>query len=326
MTQLATTQVSPIATTSTEIMMNPVQMRAMLEFANMMAGAVVTVPKHLQGKPADCLAISMQSARWKMDPFAVAQKTHLVNGTLGYEAQLVNAVIQSSGAIRGAFKYEYRGDGNALECRVGAILAGENEITWGEWLKLADVTTKNSPLWKTNPKQQMGYLQVKNWGRLYCPGAILGVYTVDELLDSTPPAETKDMGSAQEVSTPRSEPTAYPDDQFKKNLPAWKKLIEDGKKTPDQIIATVQSKATLSEDQKSQIRACAPATVIDNETGEVQQQAVAQPHPLAAAMDKAENEDVLAELADQIRAIDNEEVAQSLRKTYEANLYRLTKG
>jgi type II secretory pathway pseudopilin PulG len=46
------------------------------------------------------------------------------------------------------------------------------------------VTTKNSPLWKTNVKQQMGYLQVKNWARLYCPAAILGVYTADELMDN----------------------------------------------------------------------------------------------------------------------------------------------
>jgi hypothetical protein len=40
----------------------------------------------------------------------VAQKTHLVNGVLGYEAQLVNAVISSSNAIVGRFHYEYEGD------------------------------------------------------------------------------------------------------------------------------------------------------------------------------------------------------------------------
>jgi hypothetical protein len=37
----------------------------------------------------------MQAAQWGMNPFAVAQKTHVVNGTLGYEAQLVNAVVSS---------------------------------------------------------------------------------------------------------------------------------------------------------------------------------------------------------------------------------------
>nr|WP_308736935.1 recombinase RecT [Salmonella enterica] len=58
-----------------------------------MADSQVTVPAHLAGKPADCMAIVMQAMQWGMNPYAVAQKTHLVNGVLGYEAQLVNAVI-----------------------------------------------------------------------------------------------------------------------------------------------------------------------------------------------------------------------------------------
>lgn len=146
-----------------------------------LASAKMSVPKHLQGQPADCMAVVMQAYQWGMNPFAVAQKTHFVNGAIGYEAQLVNAVIQASGAIVGRFHYEYKGEGQALACRVGAIPKNETEVVWGEWLRLADVKIQNSPLWKTNPKQQLGYLQVKNWSRLYAPGAILGVYTPDEL-------------------------------------------------------------------------------------------------------------------------------------------------
>lgn len=163
------------------VMLNPVHMQALVAFADLMAKSAVTVPQHLQGKPADCLAIAMQAAQWGMNPFAVAQKTHIVSGRLGYEAQLVNAVITASRAIEGVFSYEFRGTGADLECRVGAIPRGGSEIVWGEWLRNGDVKTRNSPLWQVNPKQQLGYLQVKNWARLYCPGAILGVYTDDEL-------------------------------------------------------------------------------------------------------------------------------------------------
>ena len=155
-------------------------------FAKMMAAGKATLPVHLQGNEADCLAIVIQAAQWGMNPFAVAQKTHLVSGTLGYEAQLVNAVLQSTNSIDGRFHYEYRGEGNALECRVGATPHGESEIEWNEWLNIKNITVKNSPLWKTNPKQQIGYLQVKNWARLYCPGAIMGVYTPDELATIQP--------------------------------------------------------------------------------------------------------------------------------------------
>lgn len=152
-------------------------------FAEMMANGVSTIPKHLHKNKSDCAAVVMQAMQWKMNPYAVAQKTHLVNGSLGYEAQLVNAVIQNSGLVASRFHYEYKGAAGSIECRVGAVLSGEQDITWNSWLSEKSVTTKNSPLWKTNVPQQMGYLQVKNWARLHCPGAILGVYTNDELYD-----------------------------------------------------------------------------------------------------------------------------------------------
>ena len=174
------------STSTANMLMNPEIISQLQNFATLMASGKCTVPKHLQNSEGDCMAIAMQSAQWGMNPFAVAQKTHLVNGTLGYEAQLVNAVITSSNEIEGRFHYEYQGDWikqNSPDAavRVGAVLKGENEITWGEWLFVAKVTTKNSPLWKTAPKQQAAYLAVKYWARLYAPQVILGVYTNDEL-------------------------------------------------------------------------------------------------------------------------------------------------
>jgi hypothetical protein len=186
---------------STALVLNVESMGKMMRLAEMMASGNSTVPKHLQENPADCMAVVMQSMQWGLNPFAVAQKTHIVNGTLGYEAQLVNAVVQSSGSITGRFHYEFKGAKGSMECRVGAVIRGEEGITWGEWVNEAHVTTKNSPLWKVNPKQQLGYLQVKNWARLYCPGAILGVYSPDEF-DAAPP---RNMGRAEVVAPPEAD-------------------------------------------------------------------------------------------------------------------------
>lgn len=163
-------------------------MQEVLKAAELMSNAKHVVPDFYLGNPGACMAIIMQAQRWGMDPFLVASKTHIVQGRMGYEAQLINAVVQASGAC-GRFHYEYRGEKGALECRVGAVIAGEKDITWGEWLGINDVKTQNSPLWKTNPRQQLGYLQVKNWARAYCPGAALGLYTPDEIreeVDITP--------------------------------------------------------------------------------------------------------------------------------------------
>lgn len=185
------------AFTTLSVMTNPALMQQAMAFADVMSKGVATVPKHLRGKPSDCLAVVMQAMRWNMDPFAVAQKTMLVNDVLGYEAQLVIAAVQNSGAITGTFKYEWDGTGQDMKCRAGAVLRGDSAITWGPWLRNGDVTTRNSPLWKTNPAQQLGYRQAANWARLFAPGAILGVYTPDEIDPSI--GVPVNMGAAQVV-------------------------------------------------------------------------------------------------------------------------------
>lgn len=161
--------------------------------AEMMAKGACTVPKHLQGNVGDCFAIIGQSLRWGMDPYAVAQKTHLVNGTLGYEAQLVIAVINNRAPIVDRIKFEYFGDWSKVKgkddkstdigviCR--ATFKGDDEPTELS-LTMAQVgTVRNSPLWTADPRQQLAYLAAKRFSRLHCPDVILGVYTPDELAD-----------------------------------------------------------------------------------------------------------------------------------------------
>lgn len=203
---LATTKPAAANIATNQMVMDAATMDSVMRIAEMMASGRSTVPQHLQKSPADCMAVVMQAMQWGMNPFAVAQKTHLVNGHLGYEAQLVNAVVQASGSIDGRFHYEYKGTPGSIECRVGAVLRGEGEITWGEWLNENKVTTKNSPLWKVNPRQQLAYLQTKNWARLYCPGAILGVYSPDELESYA--TQPRDMGEAQVVAPQATQPAA----------------------------------------------------------------------------------------------------------------------
>lgn len=205
------TQVADLGdNTATGLVLSPEKMQLMNSLAQVMAGGVSTVPKHLQQNPSDCMAIVMQSMSWGMNPYAVAQKTHLVNGSLGYEAQLVNAVITASQAIRGRFHYEERGKGQDLEVRCGATIAGEDELTWGQWIKMKDQTVKNSPLWKTDPFQQMCYLATKKWARLYCPQTILGVYTKDELEDTRPPEREINPAVSTESETLKEQAKKQP--------------------------------------------------------------------------------------------------------------------
>ncbi|EPC3803824.1 RecT family recombinase [Enterobacter ludwigii] len=177
---------------------SPEGMNQLVRFAELMSQSKATVPQHLAGKPADCLAVTMQAAQWGMNPFAVAQKTHVVNGTLGYEAQLVNAVVSSSNLLATRLNYRWDGDWSkvngktdkspSLTVTVWATLKGESaprELT----ISMAQAGVRNSPLWEQDPRQQLAYLCVKRWARLHSPDVLLGVYTPDELQETAPRVE-----------------------------------------------------------------------------------------------------------------------------------------
>ncbi|AKL08545.1 MULTISPECIES: RecT family recombinase [Klebsiella] len=178
--------------------------------SEVMANSGNFVPEHYRGKPDACMAVVMQAARWGMDPFAVAQKTFIVgnSGVLGYEAQLVNAVINTMAPTKDRIHFEWFGEWeNIVGCfvektssqnkkyiapgwnlkdeagvgvRAWATLKGESEPR-ELVLMLSQAQVRNSTLWATDPRQQLAYLAVKRWARLYCPDVILGVYTADEI-------------------------------------------------------------------------------------------------------------------------------------------------
>lgn len=184
----ATTQ-----TSTASLVLSNEAMGSVLRIADLMASGRTTIPKHLQGSQGDCFAVSLQAMQWGMNPFAVAQKTHLVNGTLGYEAQLVIAVLNSSPALATRLNYQWSENWQGVNgkndksperwCTVWATLKGEAEprALTVSMAQVGDV--RNSPNWVSDPRQQLAYLAAKRWGRLHAPDVILGVYTPDELQD-----------------------------------------------------------------------------------------------------------------------------------------------
>lgn len=252
------------------LLMDDKAMERMERLANIMASGRTTVPDHLKNV-GDCFAIVLQSMQWGMNPIAVAQKTFIVSGKLGYEAQLVAAVINNSGLVVDRFHFEWFGewsriigkfkmveskkktddhgnpqkfmmpdwnlaDEKGLGVRVWATIKGETEPRELELL-MTQARTRNSTLWTEDPKQQLAYLAQKRWARLHAPDVILGVYTADELQ----PAADKDMGPVEVVEP---EPTPYPQEDFDKHLETWVKGVSAGKATAAAIAAKVASKGT----------------------------------------------------------------------------------
>lgn len=275
--------ISHAATSTSALVLDGDSLDKMMRLAEVMAGGRATMPKHFNGNAADCLAVVMQSMLWKMNPFAVAQKTHLVNGVLGYEAQLVNAVITTCAPVLDRLHYEWFGawekvigkftikssekgeyrvpgwmmaDEEGLGVKVWATFRGEDEPRVLELL-LAQARTRNSTLWADDPRQQLAYLATKRWSRLYCPDVILGVYSPDELEESAP--RVRDVSPARGAAP--AEPAGlppYPEAKLAENLPKWRKSVDERKSSPGHLIATISSKYTLSEQQIEQINNLAP--------------------------------------------------------------------
>ena len=183
------------------------QLDRITRFAELMATGKCTIPKELQNNPGDCLAISLQAQAWQMNPYAVAQKSHVIKGKIGYEAQLVNAVITRHAPITGRPQFHYSDgwekvlnkfrvvqgnngpytvpdwkpeDEQGLWCEVSATMIGEDEPRILRML-LSQAHPRLSTQWATDPKQQLSYTTLKKWARLHCPDVVLGIYTPEEL-------------------------------------------------------------------------------------------------------------------------------------------------
>jgi hypothetical protein len=173
-------------------------MADVIEFAKLMAVSDVAVPKHLRRNPGACLAVCLQAVEWKMSPFAVANKSYVVNDRVCYESQLIHAVIEQRAPLAGRLRCKYFGEGSQRRCLVYATIRGEAEPFEYMSPEFDQITPKNSPLWKTKPDLQLFYNASRDWARMYFPDVINGVYADDELDPSI------NVASRQPVPMPRA--------------------------------------------------------------------------------------------------------------------------
>lgn len=306
--QFAAPAVFDSGVTSMAMMQDGALMERMIRFAEIMASGKSTIPNELRNV-GDCLAITMQAMSWKMMPQAVAQKTFFTGGKIGYEAQLVAAAINNSGAVKDVFHFDWYGpwekiigkftikkgekgeyrvpgwelkDEEGIGIRVWATLRGEDEPRVLDLL-LAQARTRNSTLWADDPRQQLAYLAQKRWARLYSPGVILGVYTPDELEGIQPEKEINPQRPARQSGIQAGE-AARQQSEHTADSPERADLIRQLEMVASEygIDAYAETWSKLSKAQRTMVGAAeherlkkvaasipAAAETIDAETGEV---------------------------------------------------------
>ena len=119
-----------------------------------------------------------------------------------------------------------------------------------EWM---DECRRDTGPWKSHGRRMLRHKAMIQCARLAF--GFGGIYDQDEaerIVESQP---VKHMGPAEVV---QQAPTNYPSAEFDKNLPAWRKVIESGKKTAADLIAMVETKGVLTDEQKATLRAIRP--------------------------------------------------------------------
>ena len=157
-----------------------------MELGKALAGMQDGMPVHVRGRWGIGCRIAANAYQWRMDPFAIADQTYVVNNRLGYMSQLIHALINRNAPLMHRLECHYIGEGQERQCKVvGQFISGdERDYTTP---KLKDIKIKNSPLWAGDVDQQLWYFGVRAWGRKWVPEVMLGVYTKEEL-ESDPEA------------------------------------------------------------------------------------------------------------------------------------------
>ena len=117
--------------------------------------------------------------------------------------------------------------------------------------------------WESHPYRMLRHKAMIQCARIaFGFGGIFDADEAERILENAIPmkAINPETGEITAKTLP-----VYSDENFSKNLPAWRGLIETGKKTAEQIIAMVSSKAILTEDQIAMISATVVPETIDAE-------------------------------------------------------------
>ncbi len=250
MNALTTTEQSSLATLD----LSPRTFEQAQEFAKYLADSDL-VPKDFQRKPGNCFVAMQWGSELGLKPLQSVQSIAVINGRPAMWGDALLALVRSSPLCEFVIEED---DGRQAVCRVKRRGEPEQSRAFSiDDAKAAGLSGKQGP-WTQYPKR-MRQLRARAFAlRDVFPDVLRGMAMAEEAQDIPPPTE-RHMGAADVVRPPAAEPTepaappAYPADQFEKNLPAWAKLIASGKKTADEVIATIRTKGALTDDQVAAI-------------------------------------------------------------------------
>jgi len=182
---------------------------------------------------------------WTKEIYAFPDKNNSIVPVVGVDgwSRIINSHPQFDGL-------DFEQDNESCTCIIWRKdRAHPIKIT--EWL--SECRRQGQGPWTTHPRRMLRHKAMIQCARLAF--GYVGIYDQDEAerIIEAEPIPQRPALTAEPVALPE-----YSNEQFNKNIETWRDLIESGKSTAERIIAMIQSKATLTEDQKLAIYDLAP--------------------------------------------------------------------
>jgi len=224
------------------------------------------VPEHFRKNVANCVIALNLADRLRVDPFMMMQNMYVVHGRPGIEGKMAIALIEGTGRFS-PLKFKFEGQGKtdkgvpradscvayATELKTGEVVEGP-PVTWT--MAVTEGWTKDKgqgqlSKWQTLPDLMFRYRAAMFFARVNCPGALLGLRSVDEL---------EDIGAIpmEQVSPGRFEPAFKPEPQEVPTADVEAQFAEEARKRkvdPETLEAFLLRAAKMNKSTVEEVKA-----------------------------------------------------------------------
>ena len=181
------TSLQPVAEdfSLTDGMLIPQTYNQLWRAARMYASSGLT-PTHFHEKPAACAIAITQALRCGLEPLFFMQNTYVVGGKVSIMTTLAVALLKSSGAIRGALRFEFEGEKEQRSCTCFATDAISGE-TLSKSISMSIVRGEGwdqNKKWRSMPDHMLQLRSALWLARTYYPEVLLGLPCKEEVEDA----------------------------------------------------------------------------------------------------------------------------------------------
>lgn len=230
---------------STGFAVQPRNLEESMQFAQMVSKSQM-VPKSYRNRPDDTLVAMMMGSELGLNPIQALQNIAVINGRPSIYGDALLALVQTHPAF-GGHEEHFADNTMTATCTVWRKGdAQKHAVTFSQQdAVLAGLWGKDGP-WKQYPKRMLMWRARGYALRDKFADALGGLITAEEARDI--PTDGSPAPNVNHI------PPAYPADQFGVHLPKWLSVIESGKRSAEDIIAMVETKGALTDEQKAMIR------------------------------------------------------------------------